>query len=129
MSRYFNNKTIELLAPAGNFEIFKGIINLGCDAVYFGGKNLNMRLHRKNYNFSDEELFEAVKMAHEHGKKAYITVNNMYNNDELEELKEFLLLLGKINPDALIVQDLSVIPLLKELNVNIPVHSSVMMNT
>ena len=129
MSRYFNNKEIELLAPAGNFEIFKGIINLGCDAVYFGGKNLNMRLHRKNYNFSDEELFEAVKIAHEYGKKAYITVNNMYNNDELEELKEFLLLLGKINPDALIVQDLSVIPLLKDLNVNIPVHSSVMMNT
>ena len=69
MSRYFNNKTIELLAPAGNFEIFKGIINLGCDAVYFGGKNLNMRLHRKNYNFSNEELFEAVKMAHEYGNR------------------------------------------------------------
>ena len=78
---------------------------------------------------SSEELFEAVKMAHEHGKKAYITVNNMYNNEELDQLKEFLLLLGKINPDALIVQDLSVIPLLKDFNVNIPVHSSVMMNT
>lgn len=129
MSRYFNNKELELLAPAGNFEIFKGIINLGCDAVYFGGKNLNMRLHRKNYNFSDEELFEAVKMAHEYGKKAYITVNNMYNNEELDQLKKFLLLLGEVKPDALIVQDLSVIPLLKELNVNIPVHSSVMMNT
>lgn len=128
MTKYFNNRVVELLAPAGNFEIFKEIINLGCDAVYFGGKNLNMRLHRKDYNFSNEELFEAVKIAHSMGKKAYITVNNLYNDEEIEELKEFLLLLNEIKPDALIVQDMSVISLIKEMDLDLQIHSSVMMN-
>lgn len=128
MARYFNNREVELLAPAGNFEIFKEVIKLNCDAVYFGGKNLNMRLHRKDYNFSDEELMEAVVMAHDYGKKAYITVNNMYNDEEVEELKEFLFYLEKVKPDAIIVQDISVIALIKEYNLNIPIHASVMMN-
>ncbi len=128
MARYFNNKPVELLAPAGTFEIFKGIIDLGCDAVYFGGKNLNMRLHRKDYNFTDEELSEAVKMAHSLGKKAYITVNNLYNNEEIGQLKEFLLLLAGIKPDALIVQDMSTLSLVRELSLDLPLHASVMMN-
>ncbi len=128
MARYFNRKAVELLAPAGNFKIFKGIIGLGCDAVYFGGKNLNMRLHRKDYNFTDEELGQAVKMAQDLGKKAYITVNNLYNNEELGQLKEFLLLLNKIKPDALIVQDMSVPALIREMGLDLPIHASVMMN-
>ncbi|MDF2802249.1 MAG: family peptidase [Anaerocolumna sp.] len=128
MARYFNNREVELLAPAGNFEIFKEVIRLNCDAVYFGGKNLNMRLHRKDYNFSNEELLEAVSIAHELGKKAYITVNNMYNDEETEELKEFLFYLESVKPDAIIVQDISVIALIKEYNLSIPVHASVMMN-
>lgn len=129
MARYFNEKPIELLAPAGNFDIFKKIIQLGCDAAYFGGKNLNMRLHRKDYNFSDEELFEAVKIAHSLGKKAYITVNNIYADHEIDQLKEFLLTLEKIQPDALIVQDFSTIYLIHKMGLNLPIHSSVMMNT
>ncbi len=128
MEHYFNNKVVELLAPAGTFEIFQNIVKEGCDAIYFGAKNLNMRLHRKNYNFEDKELFEAAKIAHSHGKKVYITVNNMYSDGELEELKELLLLLGDVKPDALIVQDFATIALLKELEIDIPVHSSVMMN-
>ena len=128
MARIFNGKPIELLAPAGNFEIFKEVIGLGCDAAYFGGKNLNMRLHRKDYNFTTEELSEAVKIANSLGKKAYITVNNMYADQELEELKELLLTLQEIKPDALIVQDLSTIILINEMKLNLPVHSSVMMN-
>ncbi len=128
MARYFNGKPIELLAPAGNFEIFKEVIHLGCDAAYFGGKNLNMRLHRKDYNFTDEELSEAVKIANSLGKKAYITVNNLYADQELDQLKEFLQTLEEIKPDALIVQDLSTIILIHEMGLTLPVHSSVMMN-
>ncbi len=128
MARFFNGKPIELLAPAGNFEIFKEVIQLDCDAVYFGGKNLNMRLHRKDYNFSDAELEEAVKLAHSLGKKAYITVNNLYGDQELSELKSFLIKLEGYKPDALIVQDLSVIALIKELALDLTVHASVMMN-
>lgn len=128
MARYFNKKQVELLAPAGNFEIFKEVIKLECDAVYFGGKNLNMRLHRKDYNFTDTELKEAVEIAHSLGKKAYITVNNLYADQEISELREFLLTLENIKPDALIVQDLSTIALIHAMGLGLPVHSSVMMN-
>ncbi len=128
MSRQFCNQSVELLAPAGTFAIFREIVDLGCDAVYFGGKNLNMRLHRKDYNFTHQELADAVNLAHEKGKKAYITVNNLYNNQELSPLKEMLLYLAEIQPDAILVQDFSVLELLDGLGVSLPVHASIMMN-
>lgn len=128
MARYFNGKQIELLAPAGNFEIFKNIIQLNCDAAYFGGKNLNMRLHRKDYNFTNDELSEAIKIAHSLGKNAYITVNNLYADHEQEQLKEFLFELQRMKPDAVIVQDFSTIAFIQKLELALPIHSSVMMN-
>lgn len=129
MARYFNGKEVELLAPAGTFEIFKTVIDANCDAVYFGGPSLNMRMMRKGYNLSYEEVKEAVHLAHERGKRAYITVNNLMDEEDLEEAKRYFAFLNEIGPDAIIAQDLAVFPLIQEMNyTNIPVHSSVMMN-
>lgn len=129
MARYFNGKEVELLAPAGTFEIFKTVIDANCDAVYFGGPSLNMRMMRKGYNLSYEEVKEAVQLAHERGKRAYITVNNLMDEEDLEEAKRYFAFLNEIGPDAIIAQDLAVFPLIQEMNyTNIPVHSSVMMN-
>ena len=77
MSRFFNNKEIELLAPAGTFEIFEKVIHSGADAVYLGGKKLNMRMHRKDYNLSNDEIEKAITIAHSLNKKVYVTVNNL----------------------------------------------------
>lgn len=128
MSRYFNNQEVELLAPAGNFEIFKMVIQSGADAVYLGGKILNMRLHRKAFNFTNEELEEAIHMAHSLGKKVYITVNNLLSSDDLLEVEEYLKYLDQIQPDAIIVQDMSIIHLVQTLGLNLNIHASVMMN-
>lgn len=129
MARYFNGKEVELLAPAGTFEIFKTVIDANCDAVYFGGPSLNMRMMRKGYNLSYEEVKEAVQLAHERGKRAYITVNNLMDEEDLEEAKRYFAFLNEIGPDAIIAQDLAVFPLIQEMNyTHIPVHSSVMMN-
>lgn len=128
MSRYFNGQEVELLAPAGNFEIFKAIIKTGADSVYLGGKILNMRLHRKAFNFTNEELEEAIEIAHSLGKKIYITVNNMLSSDDLLELEAYLKYLDRIQPDAIIVQDMSIIQLVKTLGLNLNIHASVMMN-
>ncbi|RRJ67544.1 U32 family peptidase [Paenibacillus oralis] len=128
MARYFNGREVELLAPTGTFEIFKKVIDAGCDAVYFGGPSLNMRLMRKGYNFSLEEITEAVRMAHERGKKAYVTVNNLLNESELDEARAYLRFLESAGPDAIIVQDFAVLALIKEMGLGIKVHSSVMMN-
>lgn len=128
MSRYFNNQEVELLAPAGNFEIFKEVIKSGADAVYMGGKIFNMRMHKKDFNFSNEELEEAIRMAHSLGKKIYITVNNLLSVQDLEMAEEYLRYLDKVQPDALIVQDMSIVKMIKDLGLNLNLHSSVMMN-
>lgn len=128
MSRYFNNQEVELLAPAGTFDIFKKVIHSGADAVYFGGKILNMRMHKKDHNFSDEEIIEAIKIAHSLNKKVYITFNNMFDQKDLNDAVEYLKFLESAAPDALIIQDLSVLELINELNLNLTLHSSIMMN-
>ena len=63
----------ELLLPAGNPEKLTAALRYGADAVYLAGKVFGMRSAAAN--FSDEELFDAVKYAHSLGKKVYITVN------------------------------------------------------
>lgn len=129
MARYFNGKKVELLAPAGNMEIFKSVVNANCDAIYLGGKSLNMRMMRKGYNFSNEEIKEALDLAHEQDKKIYITVNNMMNDSEVDEAIEYLRYLNDIKVDGLIVQDLGILQICKENNLNnFEIHSSVMMN-
>ena len=128
MARYFNGREIELLAPAGTFEIFKEVIQSGCDAVYFGGPVLNMRMMRKGYNLSHEEIVEALDIAHRLNKKVYITVNNLFSEEDVEEAREYLRFLDGARPDALIVQDMAVLELIREMELSLPIHSSVMMN-
>jgi U32 family peptidase len=129
MSRFFNNKKVELLAPSGTMETFKSIVKANCDAIYIGGKSLNMRMIRKGYNFSDEEIAEAIKMAHDVDKKVYVTVNNMLNDFEINEASEYLHFLESIDTDGIIVQDLGVLQICREQKLNkFEIHSSVMMN-
>lgn len=129
MARFFNGKKVELLAPSGTMETFRSIVKANCDAIYLGGKSLNMRMIRKGYNLSDEELQEAIKMAHEVDKKVYVTVNNMLNEYEVNEAIEYLQFLNSIDTDGIIVQDLGVLQICKEHNLNnFEIHSSVMMN-
>jgi len=129
MMRSFDGKQVELLAPAGNFEIFESIVHSKCDAIYLGGQAFNMRMIRKGFNFSDDELVQAAKMAHQNDKKLYITVNNLIDEDQLDDLKTYLKFLDeKVCPDALIVQDMAVLQLIKTMGLGLEVHSSVMMN-
>lgn len=129
MARFFNSKKIELLAPSGTLETFKSMVKANCDAIYFGGKSLNMRMIRKGFNFSNEDVQEAVKLAHEAYKKVYITVNNMLTDDEISEAEEYLHFLNTIGVDGIIVQDPAVLQICKENNFNkFEIHSSVMMN-
>ncbi|WP_169702908.1 peptidase U32 family protein [Candidatus Kuenenia stuttgartensis] len=76
------NNTVELLAPAGRWDAFTTVIESGADAVYIGGKRFNMRLHRSDFNFTDEQIAEAVTYAHSRNVKLYITVNNLLGNEE-----------------------------------------------
>ena len=121
-------KSVELLAPAGTFKAFEAAIDAGADAVYLGGKHFNMRVHKNDFNLSDDELRAAVKYAHARGVKLDITLNNLISVEEIPPLEKYLQFLNEIQPDALIVQDFAVIQLIKKLGVKIPIHASVMMN-
>lgn len=125
-----NRKSVELLAPAGNWDALVAAVEAGADAVYLGGKHFNMRMHRnKDTNFDDEMLKKAIEYAHSHGVHLYITLNNLISVEEVEPLKKYLLYLDEIRPDAILVQDFAVLELAKELGIDIPLHTSVMMNT
>lgn len=126
--RTFLGKPIELLAPVGHYAIFKELLHSKADAFYLGGKQLNMRMHRSQFNFSLKEMEAAIHEAHAVGKKIYVTVNNLVSSDKLESAKTYLRELERIQPDALIIQDLAIVSLIQEMNLNLEMHASVMMN-
>ena len=113
---------IELLSPAGNLEKLKFALMYGADAVYIGGQDYSLRANAKN--FSREELKEAVNFAHDLNKKVYVTVNIVLHNEELDNLKEYLLYLDSINVDGIIVSDITIMKLHKELNLKLELHIS-----
>lgn len=118
---------LELLAPAGKWEVVKAVAEAGADAVYAGGKRFNMRLLRKDFNFTDEELYEVVNYLHDSGKKLYVTVNSLYYEDEIEKVGEYLFYLKEIGVDAVIIQDTGLVSIINRFNIGIPFHASVQM--
>ena len=113
---------IELLSPAGDIEKLKFAFLYGADAVYIGGKNYSLRANAKN--FSESDIKEAVIYAHKLNKKVYVTVNIVLHNEELTGLKEYLLYLDSVNVDGIIVSDITIMKLHKELNLKLELHIS-----
>ena len=124
-----NKKSVELLAPAGQWESLVAAIEAGADAVYLGGKAFNMRVHRTDFNFDDAQLKAAIEFAHERDVKVYVTLNNLMSAEEIAPLEKYLDYLNEIQPDSILVQDLAVINLVRKRGIKIPIHASVMMNT
>ena len=112
----------ELLSPAGNFEKMKAALLYGADAVYLAGNFFGMRAAADN--FSLEELHEAMAYAHERGKKVYLTVNTMPHGDEYPRLHQYLKDIADCPPDAMIVADLGVATLIREILPDMPLHLS-----
>ena len=118
---------IELLAPAGNLERLKIALLYGADAVYFGGRNYSLRANAKNLDI--DEIKEACEYAHKLNKKVYVTVNIVFHNEDIDGLKEYLFDLERCGVDAIIVSDPLVINIVKENNINIPIHISTQYST
>jgi peptidase, U32 family len=125
MRKYMRNKDFELLAPAGNLEIFKGVIESGADAVYVGGSMFGARAYANN--FTEEELLEAIDFAHLRGVKVYLTVNTLIKNSEFSKLYDYLLVYYKRGLDAVIVQDIGVVKAIHEYFPSMEIHTSTQM--
>ena len=119
------NKDFELLAPAGNLEILKGVIESGADAVYVGGSMFGARAYANN--FTEDELLEAIDFAHLRGVKVYLTVNTLIKNSEFSKLYDYLLVYYKRGLDAVIVQDIGVVKAIHEYFPSMEIHTSTQM--
>ncbi len=115
----------ELLAPVGSKEALAAAIENGADAVYFGGKLFSARQYASN--FTKEELGWAIDYAHIRGVKAYVTVNTLIKDSELEEARDYLQFICTAGADAVIVQDLGILKLIREQLPELPVHASTQM--
>ena len=118
---------IELLAPAGSIERLKIALLYGADAVYIGGRDYSLRANAKN--FSIDEIREACEYAHKLKKNVYVTVNIVFHNDDVAGLVDYLKKLEECHVDAIIVSDPLVINIVKENNINIPIHISTQYST
>ena len=116
--------TIELLAPVGHREGLLAAVANGADAVYVGGAAFGAR---KEAAFSNEELIEVVKYSHLHGVKVYVTVNTTIFDAELEALQEYIHFLYLNDVDAIIVQDIGVANIVKQLYPDFELHFSTQM--
>ncbi len=116
----------ELLAPAGNFEKMCAAIRYGANAVYLSGKMFGMRSAADN--FSIEEIEQAVTYAHARGISVYVTVNVMPREHEYPLLRAYFTELKQVAIDALIIADLGVLALAKEILPHIAIHISTQAN-
>ena len=121
-----NESDIELLAPAGNFEKLQAALIYGADAVYIGGKNFNLRAYGDNFDY--EEILKAVEFTHKLGKKIYVTVNIFAGNADFEELAAYLKFLDNAGVDAVLISDLGVFDLAREVTKNLSLHVSTQAN-
>lgn len=117
-------KNVELLSPAGDFQSLKLAVFGGANAVYFGAKSFNARAKAGNFG---EDLLEAVAFCHLYGVKAYLTLNTLVENDEINKLVETAKNALECGIDAFIVQDFGVLNVLKNTFPDAEIHTSTQM--
>ncbi len=121
-----NASKIELLAPAGNWECAQAAVENGADAIYFGLESgFNARVRATNFHC--RELPQLMLMLHRQGVLGYVTLNTLVFTDELSKLEENVRLLAEAGVDAVLVQDLGVARLIRELCPSMVVHASTQM--
>ena len=115
-------KRVELLSPVGNWEMLYQAIHNGADAVYLAGHDFGARKFSKN--FTNEELIEAIKYSHLYGVLVYVAVNTLIYECEVENFISYIEFLYVNGVDALIMQDIGMIRLVREKFPDIEIHAS-----
>lgn len=122
-----NNKfqNIEVMAPAGSWESFRAAIQAGCQSVYFGVEQLNMRARSSN-NFTLEDLREIARIGNEHGIKTYLTLNTILYDHDLQMMRSILNAAKQSGITAIIAADHSVLNYARKIGM--PIHISTQAN-
>lgn len=116
---------MELLAPAGNWDALVAALENGADAVYLGGPAYNARQYADN--FTVDMIKKAVEYARLRNAKIYVTVNTLLQSQELNEVLDYVFELYNLDIDAVIIQDLGLLSLLRELLPDLTIHASTQM--
>lgn len=115
-------KKPEILSPVGDMPSLIAAIEGGCDAVYLGGKTYGARAFASN--FTNDQIIEAINIAHAYGVKVYVATNTIIYEDEVEDFMKYIEFLYKNNVDAVIVQDIGMMDLIKQTFPEFEVHAS-----
>ena len=124
-----SNKKIvkpELLAPAGNLEKLKTALTYGADAVYIGGEEFSLRVAADN--FTNDEIRQGVEFAKSRDKKVYLTANIIPHNKDIDEYEKFLREVKDIGIDAVILSDLGMFDITREIAPELDIHVSTQAN-
>ena len=116
---------IELLAPAGDWDCLRAAVANGADAVYFGVDKFNARVRAKN--FTMDELPDVMSFLHLYGVKGFVTFNILVFEDELPDAKRLIEACIDAGVDAVIVQDLGLVKLIRDISPDFPIHGSTQM--
>ncbi|WP_442954786.1 DUF3656 domain-containing U32 family peptidase [Paenibacillus sp. SYP-B4298] len=116
---------IELLAPAGDWDCMRAAVAAGADAVFFGVEKFNARARANN--FRTDELGEIMAFLHSYGVKGFLTFNILVFEDELKEARALIEACMDAGVDAVIVQDLGLVKMIRELSPDFPIHGSTQM--
>ena len=119
-------KKPEILAPAGSLEALRTALRYGADAVYIGGEMYGLRAKAKN--FPPEDMRKGIALAHEMGKKVYVTANITAHNRDMEGVEGYFRELKEMGPDALIISDPGVLMAAREICPEIDIHISTQAN-
>ena len=117
---------LELLSPAGSMKSVEAAVQNGADAVYFGYGAFNARRNAKN--FTPEQAAQAVSYCHLRGVKVHLTLNTLLTDRELPLAAQLAAQASDMGVDALIVQDLGVVRMLKQAAPDLPLHASTQMS-
>ncbi|MBO9600711.1 MAG: U32 family peptidase [Cohnella sp.] len=116
---------IELLAPAGDWECMRAAIANGANAIFFGVEKFNARA--RAHNFQTNELPEIMKFLHKYGVQGFLTFNILVFEDELPEARKLIEACIDAGVDAVIVQDLGLVKMIREISPDFPIHGSTQM--
>ncbi|MGC8830392.1 MAG: DUF3656 domain-containing U32 family peptidase [Verrucomicrobiia bacterium] len=119
------NRLPELLAPAGDWDCLRAAVENGADGVYFGLSSHNARIRAKN--FSLDQLPQTMEFLHLRGVKGYVTVNTLVFTSELDEVANLIEQIIRSGADAILVQDIGLCQLIREISPDFPIHASTQM--
>ena len=122
-----NKNNVEILSPVSDWEMCKAAVHNGAQAIYTGMPGFNARARSNDWSVT--ELSEIITFCHSYDVKVFLAFNILIFQNELEDVKEALLEILPLEPDAFIVQDIGLIRLIRDICPEQVIHASTQMTT